>query len=566
MRNVFFALFFMSQIANSALLPPVSTSVEDQDKIYAKYCVGDRKSSQRPKVNYKNSEVIEAAKNLQMVSKYSWYFYGGPKKAYGLSGSFELPSDFPDNPKKVSEGQQNAHSYLLQVCGEFRDRPTMIEEKINWARNMRYLYAEAQKPIDVKKEIWSQVSANSYLPYLNFTVQLWAMKRFDLYLNKNRYIQIPEGERNDYPVEGTTVCETKYIFKNYLEKYNQNQGMFFGNVYEGMETQTDSGSKKIFDEAMQKWKDYQSGYEGFKANCGKDELDYYYDFRGDSNLKHYSPESNGMIWMASSITGQCEYQEDSGTYETSDKLEKVTGDDDFCNKYFKEPFKYRWLGARAGLATWLFRHKSLDSLFNNQQTKVLMLPHFKMEKPFAFVIDSLEGAQTDFPGIQYEADDLGFNKSILGTNTNFAYERLRDAVNRHTNWYQSAYDDGMGLRREQAYSPFVASSYVMQSSDGFTAPGSTVQAPSDGCKNWMFVFRVHKDNWYTPEKLLKGVPVDFNKHWFDETSFGTDSLADTEKAWDRLGTALEGEFDSILYLHNISVGGQVNANCGKDAN
>ncbi len=39
--------------------------------------------------------------------------------------------------------------------------------------------------------------------------------------------------------------------------------------------------------------------------------------------------------------------------------------------------------------------------------------------------------------------------------------------------------------------------------------------------------------------------------WFDETSFGDTSLANSEKAWDRLGTALEGELDSILYLWNV---------------
>ena len=40
--------------------------------------------------------------------------------------------------------------------------------------------------------------------------------------------------------------------------------------------------------------------------------------------------------------------------------------------------------------------------------------------------------------------------------------------------------------------------------------------------------------------------------WFDETSFGTTGLAKNEHAWDRLGTAMEGEYDSIVYLHNIT--------------
>ena len=70
----------------------------------------------------------------------------------------------------------------------------------------------------------------------------------------------------------------------------------------------------------------------------------------------------------------------------------------------------------------------------------------------------------------------------------------------------------------------------------------------------MFVFRIHKDNWFTPESINdQELPLpNFDRVWLDETSFGNSSLANSEKAWDRLGTALEDEHDAILYLHNIS--------------
>jgi hypothetical protein len=45
--------------------------------------------------------------------------------------------------------------------------------------------------------------------------------------------------------------------------------------------------------------------------------------------------------------------------------------------------------------------------------------------------------------------------------------------------------------------------------------------------------------------------------WMDETSFGFSRLADEERAWDRLGTPMEEEFESILYLHNITTDGQI---------
>ena len=51
---------------------------------------------------------------------------------------------------------------------------------------------------------------------------------------------------------------------------------------------------------------------------------------------------------------------------------------------------------------------------------------------------------------------------------------------------------------------------------------------------------------------------------FDETSIGTNGLANSERALDRLGTALEGEMDSIIYLHNIRTNGSVDAKCGSE--
>ena len=102
----------------------------------------------------------------------------------------------------------------------------------------------------------------------------------------------------------------------------------------------------------------------------------------------------------------------------------------------------------------------------------------------------------------------------------------------------------------------------MSASDAFTAPGTTVNAPADGCKHWMFVFKLKKSQWYNTLTIKSKTPVDFNTNWFDETSLGTNGLADSERALDRLGTALEGEMDSILYLHKLNVAGQVDPQCG----
>ena len=104
-----------------------------------------------------------------------------------------------------------------------------------------------------------------------------------------------------------------------------------------------------------------------------------------------------------------------------------------------------------------------------------------------------------------------------------------------------------------SYSPFVASSYELSKSDAFIACGYTVpcQTGSDTRKQWMFVFKIRKDHWYRTQDAHDGRPVDFAHNWFDETSFGKTGLADGENAFDHLGTALEDEYEDIMYVHNM---------------
>lgn len=183
-------------------------------------------------------------------------------------------------------------------------------------------------------------------------------------------------------------------------------------------------------------------------------------------------------------------------------------------------------------------------------------------RPFGFTYPGKSG--DDFlpfwVGIKdrWSQSDMGFNQMLkeslkYGFNPpQLAYGRIKDAVDRHTDWYASGYDDGRGFAKSTAYSPFVASSYDMRASDGFAQPGSTISVGGDGRKHWMYVFKIKKSDWYNTTSLHNGVPVDFDRHWFDETSFGTTHLAKSERAWDRLGTAMEGELATALYLHNIT--------------
>lgn len=515
--------FFLSFLAPALLGinykgPDGFLSKAKNQATWEKYCIGTADSTEIPEVNYKNARVKKVAVKLSEVADLSFYFYSGPLKAYGLKKGNSLVNAPKSAPKGTTP---NANAFLVLLCGEFRDRATMVEAKLKWVENLYLLPTEEQGPIDSNENLWSQVSAHSYRPFLTFSSALWAARKGET------EEAIPIGDYEiDAPVDGLTVCETRFIFSEFIAE---------GKKFPGY------GAYK------KKWESYSEEY------CDAEELETYYNFRGDSNFKPNSPESNGMIWYSSSITNHCE----SPTEAKGEDLE-----DGDCEEYFQSPFRNRWNAARAGLAAWLFHPTDIDEDFSRTSNAVTMLPHREgRTQPFTFkmnnhVVDTFM-EEWDAIADAWSRGDIGFNEVAQSYEDGFTYERLRDAVNRHTDWYNSGFDDEMGMERDQAYSPFVASSYEMSKSDNFTAPGTTVNSPSDGRKHWMFVFKVKRSHWYNSETLKRKKPVDFDTMWFDETSLGTNSLAKSERAWDRLGTALESELDSILYLHNITTDGSV---------
>lgn len=569
-KLIFSIALMASQILyaqNDFVLPLTNVTEFEEQKIWNRYCLGERKSVEIPQPNYDDSDIIAAAKKLAVVSPYSFYFYSGPLFSYKLKKGKELvdpPASFPKDIKQVKNGHKNAHAFLTLLCGEFRDRPTLIKEKIKWVKKMYLLPDEPQKKINLNHDLWPQFSARSYNKYINTSKDIFSAKE-TLYKTK-KYKTILDNFVEDYPVGPFTVCETKFIIKKYVET-----GAEFNSLMKPKKTS----------EVIKTLADYLTEYKKFKNRCSNDDKDYFYNFRGDSNFKPNSPESNGMIWYSTTISNICARQDD-GRVTLKSKAEGKVEDPEICEKYYKNPFAYRWSAARAGLATWILREESFDKDFSSEETSVQIIPHLRpMHKPFGFKLPARETVQEPsqlyFSTLKqwenskvefWQRNDLGFNAITgLGTKTvnrNLAFSRLRDAVNRHTDWYNSGYDDGLGLRRDEAYSPFVASSYEMSASDGFTSPGVTVQSPSDGCKHWMFVFKLKLDQWYNTLSIQQKKPINFDRHWLDETSFGTNSLADSERALDRMGTALEGEMDSILYLHNITNYDEVNAKCGAE--
>lgn len=511
--------------------PPVLTETESTND-WAQHCVGNQTDpASIPGPNYASAAVQSAAKVLSSMAENSFFLYGQINAHYKNS-QVQRPSDVT----------KMAHEFLVYLCGEFRDRPSMIAAKIRWVNRTNYLATKPQPQIDPANEIWSQIVAQSYAPYLRLSNAYYEAK-LAAQTSKHTFGTIAGVDK---AVAGLTVCETKFMFGEYVDE---------GKPWDGLDAFTQK-------------------YETFKtASCTPDDLDYYYDFRGDSNMKPNSPESNGMIWHSISVALQCA---NTTKVRTTPKtfpggiVQKLVLTDADCADYFRNPFMSRWNSARAGLGAWMLHDNSFSDTFSNSSDTVTVTPAWgtpTARRPHSFT--TLSGNGDYVPGWQgqWATANIGLDGLLATENPTTdlkeqLYVRLRDAVDRHTDWYASGYDDKMNQKRErtQAYSPFVASSYEMSKSDMFTAPGFTVQSSDPNAqayKHYMYIFKIHKDKWFTTTSLDEGKKMDFDFMWFDETSFGTTQLAKDERAWDRLGTPLESELDSILYLHNICSDGRV---------
>lgn len=529
---------------------PSSTAVVDglvwdsksaNSKTWNKYCVGEASSNAVPQPNYSNELVKNAADNVfKYVASNSFYLYPPIVNAYGLRSATP--------PEGVTK---EAHVFLSYLCGEFRDRASMVEAKLVWLTRFNKLRGGKQVSIPADHEnVWAVFSADSYVPFLSYSHDLWFARQAVASKVMIQAGKLQEGEKaysETAAVDGMTVCTVKYM----VDQISKGQSF------------TDLAA-------------HNAGYAAYSKGCPAADKEDYYDFRGDSNFKPNSPESNGMIWYANHIASNCA---NTGKARDPENPSGITNPgnrvtDEVCEDYFKNPFRRRWQAARSGLATWLLHSEKYDDVFaDDGGSPILIWPHrIKNEastvKPFAYKVPGENGEMSlpleewipSYEKTDFAMDDFNFNKNILSQSESVGFERLRDAMNRHTNWYQSQWDDGLGGKnsvKTQAYSPFVASSYEPSESDQFTFCGITVPCPPDGRKHWMFVFRVKGKNWFRVDDI-PGIkkPVNFSYQWFDETSLGTTALADAEHAWDRMGTALEEELEggAILYLHNLSDG------------
>lgn len=610
----------LSSIAMGYVGPGEVLSDQDNQKKFSEFCTGTAISPEIPQVNYGSPLVQSAARSLSFNFNLTW-FYSDIQDVYGMKkvdyekylyqqgvdnrgkavGTFlyrkpeasfsselrnaisegrlarykdkrgnEVTDSFYVDPRPVGKPAgvtSVAHTFLVNLCAEYRDRATYIEAMLEWAASMVKLEPGRQSEIDPSRSgyaFWEQLTAASYGRFIDFTETVFELRKAEI--QKQGKLRIG-SQSVDRPIPPLSVCETKYILSEYVDEEKDFP----------QKRDPDDKDKQIPD-----LEGYEDDLRDFSRNCSLADRNDYFDYRGDALFKPVSPASNGMVYYSRTMARRCRkaYKELNGyrTYSSIPEGTVFTSADSACTEYYSRPFLNKWKAARAGLAGMLFRHYRHDALFSvayddkdprTQHIQMVVDPQEKNNAPFGVKLAAQENVFREFaPGWnpEYGMKQPGMDFSrFFQNNLGRAYLLLRDAVDRHTNWYRFGYTDlGEGYKMQKFYSPFVASSYIPKASDHFTAPGYTVSGDKDGRKAWMFVFRVKKENVYDSARLARGDTVDFDRMWLDETSLGTTRLAKKEKGFDRLGTPLESELTGgvVLNLHNIYH--EIKENDGKD--
>ena len=193
--------------------PPGGLTDEDANfDLWSEYCIGDKDDvNVSPMPKYANPAVQEAADILSLQAGHSFALYSQYRNQYKAT-NYDAPNGVTDK----------AHQFLVYLCGEFRDRATMVEAKIGWIHNTNYLSLDSQDPIEpTERNPFLKMTAESYEPYIQFTRSYYYAKKQAL-SGKHTFGNISGVDK---PVDGMSVCETRYILSEYVDEHKPFPGL-----------------------------------------------------------------------------------------------------------------------------------------------------------------------------------------------------------------------------------------------------------------------------------------------------------------------------------------------------
>jgi hypothetical protein len=483
----------------------------------------------------------------------STFSYGDWKKPYGL-----------EDEGAGSETQQRdarVRNFIRVLCGEFRDHPMLLEAKLDAIIDGQvYAGPNEVAEFDVDENLFAQITYPAYRRLMNVQQTMHQFRTSQRRhandgFNYNFGEEGHDSNRVENSVPPTTHCEMKFIFSHYL--IDGAPRIQIG--------ATDSATTV-------KPETYEAQYEAYKAtDCTDDDLAWMYNFRGHKNVMPLWFESNAFVWN-SRRAGKALSARNS-------------------TAYYMHPFADRYHRSREAWGAYLLYrdedHERLRAASENGGGPIMYLTDSDSNddgiadyKLFAQdgcgdnglggsnpsencnMVDWQTAADTEVttdviagwdPEL-YRETDLGFFQLVDTFEERMA--RFNQALDRHTNWGPTGYymreASATNAQPHQvkyigAYSPIVACSYDISASNGFASGDYPTTPPFEqGVTKWMFVMKFRADHYYDEVKMRAGDPIDFDKHYFNETSLSNDYSV--ERALDRFGWVPGGDLHASIYF------------------
>jgi hypothetical protein len=465
----------------------------------------------------------------------------------------------------TEEQQRDARvrNFVRVLCGEYRDYPAMIEAKLDVVAKQAYAGPEEVTSFDLDEDLFAQLSHPAYERMVDVMRTMHGFRQEAL-KDPNDGFNFGFGDfgfgskRVEHSVAPWTHCEMKFMFREYL--------------VDGAPTVSRVATVDSPDQVMAST--YEEELADFRANeCTDDDLSLMYNFRGHYNYKPLWLESNAFIWNSRRA-----------------RKAKISRDSD---EYYLRPFAERHHRSRMALGSLLFasdddfidlRHASengggpilymtdqdldgnnladyrlfLDDMGCGDQGVGPMNPetHCNMV-PWdqAFHTENSRGAVDGWEPSFFAKADMGFMEVFSSFEERMA--RINQVFDRHTNWGPTSYYmlDASAenvasdkVRMIGAYSPIVAASYDISSSDGFAKRDPFVgDDPFEVAQTkWMFVMRFRAEDYYDEEDLKAGREIDFSRNYFNETSLSNDFF--DERSLDRFGFVPKEDMHAVIYF------------------
>ena len=481
---------------------------------------------------------VQAAMSALVPGFRSTFSYTEWRVAYGLES--DSSSD------EAEQAAAKARNFMRVLCGEHRDYPEILAAKLKAIGS--HTTAASPEPltqVDPDANLFDQLTYPAYVKLVAVMNTMHTARSMAGSYDGYHYGFGAYGHgsrRMDHSVAPFTHCEMRFVFEHYLV----------------------DGAPAVVPSQ------YEAAYASYQANaCSPADFETMYNFRGHVNFQPLWLESNAFIHNSRRARG----------------AELSTG----ARDSYLRPFASRYHRARQAWATYLL-HRDADHsamiaasewgggpilyltdqdqdgdgladyrLFSElgcgDQGVGLSVPSQNCNMvswTTAWNTPSTTGHASSWSPSLWSQPDMGFMTAF--TTFEERMSRLNQALDRHTNWGPTGYymldassAGDTSPRFFGAYSPIVAASYDLSASDFFVRRDYPSTDPFElGHAKWLFVMRFPASSYYDEVDLAAGRPIDFDRHFFNETSLSNDFY--DERALDRWGYIEGAEMVAQVYL------------------